>query len=90
MSVPQPIGNWWHGDKKKHLWGSAFAPNDQMWNINLLKKKFCPSDAESFPNSKMVLPFEFCPKSADWEGFMFSLLKMDDFPLSGVCAPGTP
>ena len=30
-----------------------------------MKKIFCPPDAEFFPDSKMVLLFEYCPKLAD-------------------------
>ena len=35
--------------KKKHL-------------VKFFEKIFCPSDAECFPDSKMILLFEFCPK----------------------------
>ena len=37
--------------------------------------------------------FYFLSFAQNWpicEGLKFSLLKMDDFPFSGVSAPGTP
>ena len=37
--------------------------------------------------------FNFLSFAQNWpicEGLKFSLLKMDDFPFSGVSAPGTP
>ena len=76
-------------NKKKHLWGGAFAPKDQMWKINFLKKifgqifwnLFCQSDAEFFPDSKMVLLFEFCPKLANLRRIKVFTFENGRFPL---------
>ena len=60
-----------------------------IWS-NFLKKIFCPSEAEIFLIRKWFYFFSFAQNWTICEGLKFSLLKMDDFPFSGVSAPETP
>ena len=46
----------------------------KFWS-NFLKIFFCPSEAESFSDSKMVLLFDFCPKLADLQRILFFIFE---------------
>ena len=52
----------------------------KIWS-NFSKRTFCPSDAEFFPDSKMVLLFEFCPKLADLRRIKVFTFENGWFPL---------
>ena len=52
----------------------------KMWS-NFSKRTFCPSDAEFFPDSKMVLLFEFFPKLANLRRIKVFTFENRWFPL---------
>ena len=77
-------------NKKKHLLGGLLLQRTKrekliFWKKNIwsnfLKKIFCPTDEEFFPDSKMVLLFEFCPKLADLRRIKVFTFENGRFPL---------
>ena len=77
-------------NKKNTFWGGLLLQRTKreksiFWKKNIwsnfLKKIFCPPDAEFFPDSKMVLLFEFCPKLADLRRIKVFTFENERFPL---------
>ena len=77
-------------NKKNTFWGGLLLQRTKreksiFWKKNIwsnfLKKIFCPPDAEFFPDSKMVLLFEFCPKLADLRRIKVFTFENEQFPL---------
>ena len=82
-----PIIPW---TKKNTFWGGLLLQRTKreksiFWKKNIwsnfLKKIFCPTDEEFFPDSKMVLLFEFCPKLADLRRIKVFTFENEQFPL---------
>ena len=76
--------------KKNTFWGGLLLQRTKreksiFWKKNIwsnfLKKIFCPTDEEFFPDSKMVLLFEFCPKLADLRRIKVFTFENGQFPL---------
>ena len=82
-------------NKKKHLLRGAFAREKSIFlkkNIwsNFLKIFFAHLMRNFFLIPKWSYFLSFAQNFLICEGLQFSLLKMENFPFSGVSAPGTP
>ena len=87
-------------DQKKHISGGVFSPNGQIRKINFFSKK---NFFQIFSNFFLAHPkrnlflilkwFYFLIFAQNWpicEGFCFSFLKIDFFPLWWGGPPGAP
>ena len=86
-------------NRKKHLWGGAFAPKTKReksisWNKKYLVKFLEIFFAHLMRNIFLILKWShFLSFGQNWpisEGLQFLLLKIDNFPFSGVSATVTP